>query len=356
MRFAMMAFNAGNGRNPADVYRENLEQSRYAEELGFDAVWLTEHHFSDYALLGDPTLFASALAETTTRIRIGTAVLVLPVHNPIRVAENTAFVDVLSSGRLDVGIGRGYQPKEFEGFQVPMDRSQAMMDESIELIKQLWTQDTVDFEGEFFQLKGFELFPRPVQEPHPPVWLAAVSPGTFERAGAAGQAILTSPNFTPIPLIQANFDAYRNALSANGYDVASYQYPVMQQIYVGTDHDDGYNRPREHAMRYYASLGRLLPSDDDIVSADYEFYRKVNQNVGDLRYDFLYQNGVSFGSSEEVVARITTLREALGMNYFIGWFNFGGLPHADVMKSMERFATDVMPHFAHEPATATAPS
>jgi hypothetical protein len=130
----------------------------------------------------------------------------------------------------------------------------------------------------------------------------------------------------------------------------------MQQIYVGSDHDDGYNRPRDHAMRYYASLGRLLPNDDDIVSADYEFYRKVNQNVGDLRYDYLYKNGVSFGSSDEVVERIGTLVEALGLTYLIGWFNFGGLPHADVMKSMERFASDVMPQFANTIATADVSS
>jgi natural product biosynthesis luciferase-like monooxygenase protein len=350
VKFAMMAFNAGNGRNPADVYQENLWQARYAEELGFDAVWLTEHHFSDYALLGDPTLFAAVIAERTERIRIGTAVMVLPVHNPIRVAENGAFVDILSAGRFDLGVGRGYQPKEFEGFQVPMDRSQDILDESLEVIRRLWTQETVDFEGEFYQLHDVRLLPRPVQDPHPPVWLAAVSPKTFEVAGAKGQAILTSPNFTPIPTIEANFDAYRAALTANAHDPLRYEYPVMQQVYVGADHDAGYERPREHAMRYYESLGRLLPKEGDIVSSDYEFYKKVERNVADLRYENLYRTGVSFGSSEEVVARIQNLADVVGMTYFIGWFNFGGLPHREVVESMERFASEVMPHFAGQRA------
>jgi alkanesulfonate monooxygenase SsuD/methylene tetrahydromethanopterin reductase-like flavin-dependent oxidoreductase (luciferase family) len=253
---------------------------------------------------------------------------------------------VLSSGRFDLGVGRGYQPKEFTGFGVEMSESQAIFDESLEVIRRLWVEESVTFEGEFFQLNDIELFPRPLQDPHPPVWLAAVSPGTFQRAGALGQPILTSPNFTPIPMIQTNFDAYRSALTGAGFDPAGYEYPLMQQVYVGTDHDDGYDRPREHAMRYYASLGRLLPKDGEIVSADYEFYAKVQSNVDQLRYEYLYRNGVSFGSSEEVVERIQALVDVVGLTYYIGWFNFGGLPHSEVMASMERFAADVMPHFA----------
>lgn len=354
LKFAMMAFNAGNGRNPADVYRENLEQARYAEELGFDAIWLTEHHFSDYALLGDPTLFASALAATTSRVRIGTAVSILPVHNAIRAAENAAFVDTISDGRFDFGVGRGYQPKEFEGFQVPMDRTQAIFDESLEVIRRLWSEESVTYKGEFYAFEDITLYPKPVQPGGPPVWLAAVSPGTFARAGAAGERILTSPNFTPIDMIAQNFDAYRGALTEGGHDPAAYEYPVMQQVYVGTDHDDGYQRPSEYSMAYYQSLGRLLPKDEDITPKDYGFYKKVERNVQDLRYDYLYNNGVSFGSGEEVVQRIRTLVDRVGLTYFIGWFNFGGLPHRDVMASMERFASEVMPHFAAEPASVDA--
>jgi natural product biosynthesis luciferase-like monooxygenase protein len=346
LKFSIVAFNAGNGRPPADVYRENLEQARHAEELGFSTVWLTEHHFSDYALLGDPTLFGSALAETTSTIRIGTAVLVLPVHNAIRVAENIAFLDVLSGGRVDVGIGRGYQPKEFEGFQVPMDRTTDITAESVELITKLWTEESVSFDGEFYKLNDVQLYPRPVQDPHPPIWHAAVSPSTFSTLGKRGEKILTSPNFTPIPLIEQNFDAYRDELTANGFDPSDYDFPLMQQVYVGADHDAGYNVPREHSMRYYQSLGRLLPKEEDMVSKDYDFYKKVNSNIADLKYDFLYNNGVSFGDPAEVTERIQTLVDKVGLTHYIGWFNFGGMPHTEAMTSMERFATEVMPHFA----------
>jgi natural product biosynthesis luciferase-like monooxygenase protein len=354
LKFALMAFNAGNGRDPATVYRENLELARLADELGFHAVWLTEHHFSDYSLLNDPTLFASALAVTTERVRIGTAVMVLPVHNAIRVAENAAIVDQLSGGRFDLGVGRGYQPKEFAGFGVDMADSQAIFDESLEVIRRLWADERASFEGQHYRFEDVELVPRPLQSPHPPIWLAAVSPGTFERAGRQGQAILTSPNFTPIDMIRDNFEAYRSALRDSGHDPTAFEYPIMQQIYVGSDERDGHDRPRDYAMTYYRSLGRLLPSDEEMVSSDYDFYKKVGRNVADLRYEYLYNNGVAFGDAEQVTGRIRTLAEATGMTYYIGWFNFGGIPHADAMRSVERFAEHVMPQFAEDRQTADA--
>ena len=218
VKFAMVAFNAGNGRDPADVYRENLEQARYAEELGFDAVWLTEHHFSDYALLGDPTLFASALAARRAASGIGTAVLVLPVHHPVRVAENTAFLDVLSSG----ASRRRHRPR------LPAERVRGLPGPDGAIAGDLRRVDGSDrpaldpggrrLPGRVLYAARARAVPASVQQPHPPLWVAAVSPGTFERAGVMGQPILTSPNFTPLPLIQANFAAYRDALTGSGFD------------------------------------------------------------------------------------------------------------------------------------------
>src|ERR1700737_3244764 len=131
----MIAFNAGgHGRSPAQVFKDNLEQCVLAEELGFDAIWIPEHHFSEYSLINDPLMFAVAVAQRTQRVRIGAAVMVLPVPPPIRVAENAAFVDVLSGGRLDVGVGRGYQPAEFAGFNVPYDQTSAVYQEALDFI------------------------------------------------------------------------------------------------------------------------------------------------------------------------------------------------------------------------------
>ena len=343
VKFGMVAFNAGgHGRTPAAVFRENLEQAALAEELGFDSVWLVEHHFSDYALVGDPTVFAAALAERTRRVRIGTAVIVLPLHHPVRVAENVAVVDNLSAGRLDVGVGRGYQPAEFAGFGVPMEDSQDRFDEALRAIELLWGEPEVTFHGQHVRLDGVRLVPRPVQQP-PPIWIAAVSPPTYTRLGGEGRRILTAPNFTPLDLVRQNLDAYRSALATGGHDLATFDSPVMLQTYVGRSHEEGRERPREPAMGYYELLGRLLPREES-APPGYDFYRRVEANVRDLRYEQIYGTAC-FGSADEVRERIRRLRDEAGVTYLMTWFNFGGLPAGEVVASMERFATHAMPEF-----------
>jgi alkanesulfonate monooxygenase SsuD/methylene tetrahydromethanopterin reductase-like flavin-dependent oxidoreductase (luciferase family) len=238
----------GYGRDAAQVCRDNLEMATEAEAMGFHAIWAAEHHFSEYGMVGDPLLYLSAVAGRTQRIRLGTGVVVVPVYEPVRLAENAAFVDVVSGGRLDLGVGRGYQPHEFVGFDVPQGEATDRTAEALELLRRLWTEEEVDFEGRFYRTHGARLVPRPLQTPHPPIWTAAVSPGTFSRAGAAGERILTSPNFTPIQTIKDNFNAYREALRANGFSPDDQDYPVMQQVYVGKDSRAAYEEPRVASM------------------------------------------------------------------------------------------------------------
>jgi len=346
VKFGMVAFNAGgHGRSPAQVLRENLDQAAFAEDLGFDSVWLVEHHFSDYALVGDPSVFAAALAERTGRVRIGTAVFVLPLHHPIRVAENTAVIDNLSGGRLDVGVGRGYQPAEFAGFGVAMEDSQERFEETLRAVELLWSEPEVTFHGRHVHLDGVRLVPRPLQQP-PPVWIAAVSPRTYVRLGGQGRRILTAPNFTPLELVKENLEAYRAALAVGGHRVTAFDSPVMLQTYVGRSHEEGRERPRAPAMGYYDLLGRLLPRGD-AAPRGYDFYRRVEANVRDLRYEQIYGTAC-FGSVDEVRERVRRLRDVAGVTYLMTWFNFGGLPAGEVVASMERFATHVMPAFREQ--------
>jgi natural product biosynthesis luciferase-like monooxygenase protein len=359
MKFGIFQLLPGAGRLPSDVYERNLEMARTAEQLGFYSLWVAEHHFSQYGLVNDTLLYLSAVAAQTSRIRLGTGVVVVPLHHPIRLAENVAFVDALSRGRLDLGIGRGYQPHEFIGFDVPQAESQARTDEIIAFAKAAWSQDEVDWDGPFFRANHVRLVPRPVQRPDPPLWTAAVSPGTFERAGQRGERILTSPNFTPIEMIKENFDTYRSALARSGHDPAAFDYPVMQQVYVAQDAARGFEEPREASMEYFSLLGRLLPSSvrsDGSGGADpsYDFYRKVSRNVTDLQYDFLFEHGVSFGDANRVADRIRQLEQEVGMNYFLGWFNFGSLDHELAMRSLRRFADQVMARFDVEEAPVPA--
>jgi alkanesulfonate monooxygenase SsuD/methylene tetrahydromethanopterin reductase-like flavin-dependent oxidoreductase (luciferase family) len=267
------------------------------------------------------------------------------------VAENAALVDNLSGGRLDVGVGRGYQPAEFAGFGVAMEDSQERFDETLRAVELLWREPEVTFHGRHVRLDGVRLVPRPVQQP-PPVWIAAVSPPTYVRLGGQGRRILTAPNFTPLDLVRRNLGAYRAALVVGGHNVAAFDSPVMLQTYVGRSHEEGRERPREPAMGYYDLLGRLLPRGD-AAPPGYDFYRRVEANVRDLRYEQIYGTAC-FGSADEVRERVRLLRDEAGVTYLMTWFNFGGLPAVEVVASMERFAAHVMPVFRERPQETAA--
>jgi len=186
------------GNVPQDrIFGEVLDEIDYGEELGFDSVWLPEHHFSVYGTLGNPMTFASAISQRTKRMLIGTAVMVLPFQHPLRLAEDAALVDALSGGRLLLGMGRGYQVPEFDVFGIPQDASRAMFMESLDIIKMAFTEDNFSYNGKFWKVKNATVFPKPIQKPHPPIYWAGISPTTYELAGRLGYNVLRGPTLPP---------------------------------------------------------------------------------------------------------------------------------------------------------------
>lgn len=363
MKFGLVQLAAGGfGRSASTEYERSLELVRLAEELGFDSIWVGEHHFSDYGMLPNSLQFLAAAAAVTERIRLGTSVVVTPLHHPVRIAEEAAFVDCLSKGRLDLGVGRGYQPLELEAFGFDPESSTDRFDEAMAFLEKAWsTEDSFDWDGRFVQGRNINIVPRPVQQPHPPLWLACVSPATFAKAGQNGYRIMTSPNFTPIEMVKKNFDRYRTALLDTGRNPSDFEWPMVQQIYVGADDQQAYEEPQQACMNYFERLGSLLPkdltarNDSENGHADtYEQFRRTQAKLtsGDLRYDYLYENSVTYGSPGRVIDRIRFLRDECDVNYLVGWFNFGNLDHELVRASLRRFADEVMPEFsdATEPA------
>jgi len=212
MRFSIQnLLSLREGQSHAQVYANTLDECKLAEELGFHAVWLAEHHFSVYGIAPSLPVLAAAVARETRRVCIGTAVVIAPFAHPVRIAEEWAMVDIFSNGRLEFGLGRGYQPAEFRGLSISMEKTRERFDESLELIRRAWTQERCTFEGEFYQVRDLRVLPKPVQKPHPPLWTAAVSPDTYTLAGKRGLKILTSPAFTPFDILRKNYDAYRQA-------------------------------------------------------------------------------------------------------------------------------------------------
>ncbi len=171
------------GRSESEAYQDSLEQIQVADELGYHAAWLAEHRFSPYGIMPDTLLFGAAVAATTQRIRIGTAVVVLPFHHPILIAEQTAMLDVLSNGRFDFGAGRGYQAQEYRSFNIDMDESRERFEETLTIIKGLWATDNYSYQGKYFTVNDATLKPKPVQRPQPPIYMAVMrTPSSFQYA------------------------------------------------------------------------------------------------------------------------------------------------------------------------------
>src|SRR5262249_48744787 len=171
-----------SARSSQEIYARGVEMAQAAEELGFRSVWLAEHHFSTYGYLSRPVQLATYIAAKTSRLRVGTAVIVVPLHHPLVIAEEVATLDLLSGGRLDVGLGRGYQQYEFERFGLELESGRARWEESVDIVLKAWTGEPFSYDGKFYKIPETVVFPQPVQRPRPPIWITAQSPESVEAA------------------------------------------------------------------------------------------------------------------------------------------------------------------------------
>lgn len=357
MKFGTMnLFPLGEGASDRKVMEEVMEDAVLADELGFDSIWLAEHHFSPYGILGNPLVFAAAIAQRTKRIKIGTAVMVIPFYSPIRLAEDAALVDVLSGGRLMMGIGRGYQPIEFAGFGIDPKESIERYNETVDILRLAWTQENWSYKGKHFQYENITIYPRPEREI--PLLHAAVQPDSFKRLGNAGERIITSPNFTPLGIMKKNFDLYQEGLQEGGHADIGFERPFMQQAWCGPD-QAGRIEAAEAAMRYYKSIGKVIPGSDKNATAteqEIAYYQKVKKGLDLLTVEQTLTHGGNFGSAQQVADTINALNETMGVDHYISWFNIPTLDRKSALKSMERFAKEVMPMFKQsQPAPKPVP-
>jgi alkanesulfonate monooxygenase SsuD/methylene tetrahydromethanopterin reductase-like flavin-dependent oxidoreductase (luciferase family) len=349
MRFGTYFFlQATPDRPAAQVVTDEVAQMVLSEQLGFDSVWLTEHHYADYGLSAAPSVLAATVAARTTRIAIGTAVYVLPFQHPLRLAEETATLDILSGGRLIVGIGRGNRAREFVGHGIDQAENRSRMTEGVELLLAAWTQPRVSFAGTHWTVPGITVNPKPVQQPHPPVAVAATSDDTVAWTAAHGFRLLSSGLGTPLPALVRLRDLYIAGLREAGYttpDIAALlrHWVVTKHVYVAETDAQARHEAEAHERWYLEAFARSLRADDLPVSAEIRAQadamasRTLSRQWEDLIDDVLL-----IGSPATVRARIAALAEA-GVGEVACWMNFGGLADARVRRSMELFATEVMP-------------
>lgn len=180
-------------RDPAELYARTFEHIRYAERLGYEHAWTSEHHFIDDGYSPSLLPICATIAGQTTRIRIGTNVLLLPLHDPVRIAEDAATVDIISGGRMDLGVAVGYKNEEFRGFNVPRSERGRRMDEAVEVLRRSWAPEPFSFEGTYYRYRDIDVTPKPVQDPMP-LWIGGFSEAAVRRAGRMGDGLVAAAN------------------------------------------------------------------------------------------------------------------------------------------------------------------
>jgi alkanesulfonate monooxygenase SsuD/methylene tetrahydromethanopterin reductase-like flavin-dependent oxidoreductase (luciferase family) len=345
-------FQAAPGFTHEEVVHRELEQMEWTEELGFDEIWLTEHHFIDYGLAVDPATLAGVAASRTRRVRIGIAAAILPFHHPVRLAEQLALVDIISRGRLDVAVGRGNRPAEFRGYNVPQQENRERFDEAVEIMVRAWTEDRFSHAGRFFTVNDARVMPKPWQQPHPPLFQVCGSKESIEGTAARGWPMLNSVlRGNADQQLAAHRDTYVAALRAHGRgdaDVAALlaRWGVSRQIYVAATDAQAQAEARDAEMWYQESFRRFVLPDriEDAHPSLQPHFRALAERLAHVNWDDLVRETVAFGSPDTVARRIEAMRAA-DVGHVLCWMNFGGLPQDKIRRSMELFAREVMPHF-----------
>src|SRR5512132_3324185 len=344
-------FQAPPGHDHADIVHRALEQVEWTEELGFDEVWFTEHHFIDYGLSVDPASLAAAAASRTRRVRIGLAAAILPFHQPLRLAEQMALVDILSRGRLDVGVGRGNRPAEFAGYRVPQQESRERFDETVDVMQLAWTEERFSYRGRFFQFDDVRVIPKPVQRPHPPLYQVCVTKDGIENTALRGWPMLNSVLFGPVDQLVANRDTYVATLEKSGRtadDVRALlaRWGVSRQIYVADTDARALEEAKAAEVWYQESFRRFVVPEriEDAHPSLQPSFRAMADRLSKVTWDGLVAETLAFGSPDTVARHIDEMRQ-LGVGQVMCWMNFGGLSQERVRRSMELFAREVMPRF-----------
>ena len=343
--FMLPSWPEPDPKHQSRILGEMMEQIEYAEELGYDSVWLAEHHFTRYGIVPSAVAMGLHAAGRTKRIRIGTGVSVLTFQNPVFIAEETALLDALSNGRLDFGVGRGQVVYEYGNLKVDYNTRSERFSEILDVILGLWKHPGFSYHGEFYNIDDMTIAPVPVQEPHPPVFLAVSrTPESVSVAVDRGLPVLTSANITDAEALEIR-SVYSAVCAEKGAQPLWDDMPYFRKVYVGEDEKSAIEDPREAVTWVYDLNGyrRTLKGGSEIY---YDLDQWITNRPEDPpSYESRLKTTTCFGTPEQCVERIRRLRDEHNVHYFGANMSFGTLEHDKVMRSMELFAKEVMPAF-----------
>jgi alkanesulfonate monooxygenase SsuD/methylene tetrahydromethanopterin reductase-like flavin-dependent oxidoreductase (luciferase family) len=333
--------------NPRESNRfvaDILAEAIYAEQVGLHSAWIGEHHFSTLGVLSCPDLVLAYVAARTTRIRLAPAVTVLPLHHPIRVAEQWATLDFLSGGRVDFAAGRGYDRREYQPFNVNFDNNQSLFEEGLEIVRNLWAADgPISHRGAHYQFDQITITPRPIQRPLP-AYVASFSLPSIELAGRLGCGLIVAPFAAAMTLggLEQVARTYHEACSRHGQQP---QRLMCSYFLHFADNASEEQAARARQIRYYKEcVIAAFPSDPERVPPSYRYFIDMVDRLKKVRPEDLTANSVLIGNSAQITETLKKV-DAAGFDEVILYFNVGLKPHAQVKEEMDRFMAEVAPAF-----------
>jgi alkanesulfonate monooxygenase SsuD/methylene tetrahydromethanopterin reductase-like flavin-dependent oxidoreductase (luciferase family) len=343
MRFGTFSYNQARPRVPEkQAFEELLEQIELTEKLHFNEAWFAEHHHSDYGMLASPNLMIAALSRRTERLRFGNLVSVLPLYDPMRLAEECAMLDIMTGGRLNIGLGRGV-PKDDMKHRLDRDTAQARFDEGIEILLRAWTGETFSYAGKAWGYEEISCRPQPLQKPHPPIYYGATSPDSPAMVARRGWNLALSRQ--PLSNCAKAIEKYRGELANLGHPNGRGDAIMVRDIYVADTDEQAWREAVPEIMRFWQLATDNYWRGETVSEADLtRFTERYVYYPGGLTIKRLDEWGTSLvGSPETVIKKARAMIASAKPDSLVGMFQFGGLKHEQVMHSLELFGTKVMP-------------
>jgi alkanesulfonate monooxygenase SsuD/methylene tetrahydromethanopterin reductase-like flavin-dependent oxidoreductase (luciferase family) len=336
---------ANNQRSANQFVNDILAEAVYAEELGYNSAWIGEHHFNSLGVLSCPDLVLANVAARTKKIRLAPAVTVLPLHHPIRVAEQWATLDLISNGRVDWAAGRGYDRREYEPFKVDFNDNQAIFEEGMELVRRLWASggERISHRGKYYQFEDVRITPQPLQKPIP-TYVASFSKPSIELAARLGCGLIVAPFAAAMTFggLQKVADLYKETCAKHG---TKPQRLMCSYFTHFADSKEQEAAQRARQIRYYKEcVIPALPGDPKTAPPTYRYFVDMVARLEKVRPEDLTENSVLVGSAQQITDTLKKV-QAAGFNEVILYFNVGLKPHQQVKDEMARFKEQVKPNF-----------
>jgi len=346
-----------SGKPDAQTYQEELTVGDMAEGLGFDSVWTLDHHFTGYVMSPDPTALLMYVAARTKRVQLGTAVIVLPWHDPVEVAEKIALLDLVSGGRTIFGFGRGAASIEYAGFRIPMEESRDRFVESLLIIRKGLTQESFSFDGKYYKVPEIQIRPRAISHPENRFYASSVSPESAEIMAKLGLGVLI--------IAQSSWDdtatgyqRYCEIAQASGYQPRA---PIsLFNILVADEEREAEELAAVHMGAMFDSIDRHYHFSDGHLTGvkGYEFYAKLAKTYTKLTADEqakakaveFYRSLHAAGTPAQVLEKIRYIHHTVPLEHMVGTFAFGGLPYPKLERSVKLFAEKILPVLQNDPA------